>query len=649
MKKDASDSLPRPFGPYQLLRRLAVGGMAEVYVAKAEGLGGFEKLVALKVIHPRISEDEHFVQMLVDEAKLSVLLHHANIAQTFDLGFAEGRYFIVMEYVEGLDVYRLARRMAQRSQPMPIEACVYLVVETLAGLEYAHTKSDASGRPLRIVHRDVSPQNILVSAAGEVKLTDFGIAKAALRTIDTEVGIIKGKYDYMSPEHAWGDPVDRRSDVFSAGVVLHELLTGRSLYQEESVPALLDKVRRARIPRPSRLRAEVPAELDAVVLRALARRTEDRFQSAGAFADALARVLYGLDPGYGGPKLARLLDELGEEASRPESTHPPARRHRTTLPTMRRQDFVPAESSIVHEVPPSSPPGAPGPKTQPEAARRGPPPPPPAPMRPPVPRAEPEEDADETGIFEGPLPDMSFPTPPPPRSDEAALLVASASAALRAPRSPMAMPVPDDDDETSVFEREKSLLALGFAPEPPPPPRSAPSGDDAPTPPRGSRVPASALRARRVAETPPSIEIDPAFAREAEAVSRRRGGGVEPNDGDRTVVDTSGATARELGSMLAGSASVAAPPSEERRSSPSPLPPDFERWEPPRRSWDALPFFGPPLPEGGLVALPFDPDALDAAGGVSRPGRPRRSTARTVAGVMVLAAVAAGLAVALAN
>ena len=274
--------LPRPFGPYTLQRRLAVGGMAEVYVAKAKGIGGFEKLVAIKVIHPRYSEDDHFVQMLVEEAKLSVLLTHVNVAQTFDLGCIDDTYFIVMELVEGADAYKLLKRAAERPAQVPLDLCAYIASEMCQGLDYAHRKRDMTGAPLRIVHRDISPQNVLVSFAGEVKIVDFGIAKAALRSANTEVGVIKGKYYYMSPEQAWADPVDHRSDIFSTGIVLHELLTGRMVYEEDNLPKLLDRVRKAEIPRPSKLRPEVPPELDEILTLAGCKRNDTKWDVWGA-------------------------------------------------------------------------------------------------------------------------------------------------------------------------------------------------------------------------------------------------------------------------------------------------------------------------------------------------------------------------------
>ena len=312
MSLSDSIDLPRPFGPYTLMRRLAVGGMAEVYVAKARGIGGFEKLVALKVIHPRYSEDDHFVTMLVDEAKLSVLLNHVNIAQTFDLGCIDETFFIVMELVEGADAYTLLRRANQRPASLPLDICAYIVSEMCMGLSYAHRKCDVTGMPLRIVHRDVSPQNVLISFAGEVKIVDFGIAKAALRSGNTEVGVIKGKYYYMSPEQAWGDEVDHRSDIFSAGIVLHELLTGEMLYQEENLPKLLDRVRKAEILPPSRKRQDVPPELDEILMRAVARQPEDRWATAHDLAQALSQFVYRYLPSFTPSRLAAMMGQLFE-------------------------------------------------------------------------------------------------------------------------------------------------------------------------------------------------------------------------------------------------------------------------------------------------------------------------------------------------
>ena len=363
---DALD-LPKAFGPYTLLRRLAVGGMAEVYVAKTKGIGGFEKLIAIKVIHPRFSEDDHFIQMLVEEAKIAVQLSHVNIAQTFDLGCIEDTYYIAMEFVEGADVYRVGRRAKDKKVRLPIDICIYVCAEICAGLGYAHRKRDSEGQSLGIVHRDISPQNVLVSHAGEVKLVDFGIAKAALRGGQTEVGVIKGKYYYMSPEQAWGDPVDQRSDLFSAGIVLHELLTGEMVYTENNVPALLDKVRKAEIPSPRLKRPKISPKLESIMMKAVAKEPSDRYQSAHAFAQDLTEVLYKGNPTFTASRLAQLMGtlfpeqvkrhsqilELPPEDFEREPSVPPAKPlpKEVSLPAMSRAEFLPPkEASVVFDL-----------------------------------------------------------------------------------------------------------------------------------------------------------------------------------------------------------------------------------------------------------------------------------------------------------
>ncbi len=338
---DAMD-LPRALGPYMLLRRLAVGGMAEVYVAKTRGIGGFEKLVAIKVIHPRFSEDDHFIHMLVEEAKISVLLTHVNIAQIFDLGCIDGTYFIVMEYIEGADTYRILRRTSDRNLALPFDICAYIMSEVCNGLDHAHRKRDQNGKPLGIVHRDVSPQNVLVSHAGEVKIVDFGIAKAALRSGQTEAGVIKGKYYYMSPEQAWGDPMDHRSDIFSTGVVLYELVTGEMLYREDNVPLLLDKVRKAEIEPPDRRRKDIPKELSAIIMKALRRRADDRFQSAHEMGQALTQFLYKISPSFTAARVAELMSEVFPEEARRVNEPPPPSLAGEPLPPPKQSDQPPA-------------------------------------------------------------------------------------------------------------------------------------------------------------------------------------------------------------------------------------------------------------------------------------------------------------------
>ena len=217
---------PAKFGKYWLLERINVGGMAEVFKAKSYGVEGFEKLIAIKRILPSIAEDEDFITMFIDEAKIAVQLNHANIAQIFDLGKIDESYFIALEFVHGKDLRTIWDRHKRRGLRLPIPMSVYVISRVLEGLDYAHRKKNAGGEELNIVHRDVSPQNVLVAYEGEVKIIDFGIAKAANKASKTQAGILKGKFGYMSPEQVRGLPLDRRADIFSAGIILYELLTG---------------------------------------------------------------------------------------------------------------------------------------------------------------------------------------------------------------------------------------------------------------------------------------------------------------------------------------------------------------------------------------------------------------------------------------
>ncbi|MSP17337.1 MAG: serine/threonine protein kinase, partial [Myxococcales bacterium] len=304
----------RDFGPYRLVHRIASGGMAEVFLAKIRGLGDFEKFVAIKTIHANLSEDPSFVQMLIDEAKISVQLQHGNIAQTFDLGRVGETYYITMEFVDGCDLFKLLRVASEKNEPTPLAVAAWVAKEFATGLDYAHRKRGENGEPLGIVHRDVSPQNVLLSHSGEVKIADFGIAKAAQRAVHTAVGTIKGKYYYMSPEQAWGDPVDHRTDVFSAGIVLHEMLCGQMLYLEDDLRRLLDMVRKAEIAPPSSRRRDVPPDLDRIVMRALARRPEARFQSAQDLATALERWLHLHAPDYTPTRLCSFMRQILDPA-----------------------------------------------------------------------------------------------------------------------------------------------------------------------------------------------------------------------------------------------------------------------------------------------------------------------------------------------
>jgi eukaryotic-like serine/threonine-protein kinase len=300
----------RQFGPYRLVRQIAVGGMAEIHLAKTKGIAGFEKYVALKMIHPNFAEDEQFIQMLVDEAKIAVQLNHANIAQTFDLGRVGENFYITMEYVDGADLYKVLRKASEIDVDMPLEVAAFIAKEVASALDHAHRKRDHAGKPLGIVHRDISPQNVLISFNGEVKLVDFGIAKATMKARQTAVGVIKGKYYYMSPEQAWGDPIDSRSDIFSAGIVLYEMITGQMLYLEEDLHKLLDMARRADIASPATLRRGIPPQLERIVMHALAKAPDDRYQTASDFATDLERFLHAYSPISTSTKVAALVKQI---------------------------------------------------------------------------------------------------------------------------------------------------------------------------------------------------------------------------------------------------------------------------------------------------------------------------------------------------
>lgn len=282
---------PIPFGKYYLLERVNVGGMAEVYKAKAFGVEGFERLLAVKKILASIAEDEAFIEMFIDEAKIAGQLNHPNITQIFDLGRADNAYFIAMEYISGKDLKTIFERARRIGEKVDIPRVCYIIMKVCEGLAYAHEKTDASGEPLNIVHRDISPQNILISYEGEVKVIDFGIAKASGKQSQTEVGILKGKFSYMSPEQVRGLHVDHRSDIFSLGILFYELLTLERLFLGDSDFDTLEKIRKVEVSPPSLYNPHIPKELEDIALKALARSAEERYQSAHELAEALERFM----------------------------------------------------------------------------------------------------------------------------------------------------------------------------------------------------------------------------------------------------------------------------------------------------------------------------------------------------------------------
>jgi serine/threonine-protein kinase len=280
-----------PFGRYELLQKLASGGMGQVFLARKKGVG-FEKLVVMKRILPHLQEDEDFLAMLLDEARLTARLNHPNIAQVFDVEVEAGEHVVVMEYIEGEDVRRIEKRVSDQGISFPLGIAIRIVADAAAGLDYAHRARDDHGGPLNMVHRDVSPQNVLVGFDGAVKVIDFGVAKALGRSQNTDAGIVKGKFAYMSPEQAWGHPVDARSDIFSLGIMLWELLCDQRLFRGQSDEETRQRVTACEIPPPSLFNPLVSKELETVILKALAPRKENRFESAQDFREALEQCVH---------------------------------------------------------------------------------------------------------------------------------------------------------------------------------------------------------------------------------------------------------------------------------------------------------------------------------------------------------------------
>ncbi len=295
---------------YQVIERIDAGGMAEVFRGRALSLDGIERPVAIKRILPSLSQNKKFLKMFIDEARLSMRLSHANIVQVFDVGRADDTYFLVMEFVDGSNVRRIMQKAAEIGYQLPTAVAVNVAIEICRGLAAAHQAVDATGTPLGIVHRDVSPPNILISWSGEVKITDFGLAKAVSQLERTEPGVVKGKFSYLSPEAAEARTVDARSDIFSTGIILHELLTNRRLFMGKTDLDTVELVKKCQIQPPSSINDSVRTELDAVVLRALAKDRRRRYQSAREFGDDLAEFLFSNGMKVTGFDVARTVREL---------------------------------------------------------------------------------------------------------------------------------------------------------------------------------------------------------------------------------------------------------------------------------------------------------------------------------------------------
>ncbi len=316
-------------GKFRVFATLGRGGMADVFLAAARGLAGFNKLVVLKTLREARVTDPAFVSMFLDEARLAARLNHPNVVHTYEIGEHEDAYFIAMEYLEGQPLHRVVRALARRGLRMAPTMAAHLLAEALRGLHYAHEMTDYDGSSLGIVHRDVSPQNLHVAYDGQMRVLDFGIAKAALNTSETQVGVLKGKFSYMSPEQASGDDVDRRSDIFSAGIVLWEILTGERLFRGDNA-ITLSKLLLAEVDLPSSRSTLVPAALDEIVMCALRRDASERYATAYEMANALEDFIHGTGGRVRREDITRCLDDLfGEQR---EETRRQIQTHMAALP-----------------------------------------------------------------------------------------------------------------------------------------------------------------------------------------------------------------------------------------------------------------------------------------------------------------------------
>ena len=321
---------PVQFGKYYLSERIAVGGMAEIYKAKLYGVSGFEKQMVVKQILPQYARNAEFIKMFINEAKISVSLSHGNIIPVYELGRIDGIYFIAMEYVDGKNLADLLEAARQRNMPLSADHAIFIAIEICKGLDYAHRRTDEQGVPLGVVHRDISPSNVLVTMGGEVKIADFGIAKATDKLGTTDVGVVKGSFGYMSPEQIQGLEVDHRTDIFNAGILLHEMITGRRLF-DGSDAATVQKIKDGIITLPSMIAPSAPVELDPIILQALAKCPDDRFAEASDLQMALSRILFSTGVGATSATLAdymRGLFPAERPAGSPDiiiATKPPTR------------------------------------------------------------------------------------------------------------------------------------------------------------------------------------------------------------------------------------------------------------------------------------------------------------------------------------
>ncbi|HEX3761815.1 MAG TPA: serine/threonine-protein kinase [Kofleriaceae bacterium] len=306
-----ADASARPAGDtaqrYRVIEKLESGGMAEVFRAESTGLQGFRKQVAIKRVLPHLGRKSKFISMFLDEARLSAQLSHSNCVQVFDIGVGDNAYFIVMEYVEGANLKSIATSMRSQGRTLPIPVATYIAHEICKGLSYAHELTDRSGMALHLVHRDVSPPNVLVTKHGEVKIVDFGLAKASSQLEQSEPGIIKGKFAYLSPEAALAQEVDCRADIFAVGIILWELLASQRLFTGDTDVQILYKVQAAKVPPISQINRSVPPDLERIIHRALARDRDERYATARELGQELSRFMFRFGQPVSGYDLATIV------------------------------------------------------------------------------------------------------------------------------------------------------------------------------------------------------------------------------------------------------------------------------------------------------------------------------------------------------
>ena len=323
---EAEQDLPQEFGSYTLHELIDRGGMAEIYRATMPGIGGFEKPVAIKKILPHLAEDEEFITMLIDEAQIIVNIEHANIAQVYDLGKLEGTYYIAMEFIHGVDLDAIIEKMEQQGRTVPLDHTAYITSCICAGLHVAHSKTDENGEPLNVVHRDLSPHNVLIGYGGDVKIIDFGVAKASVKKARTQAGVIKGKLLYMSPEQAKAKDLDGRADLFAVGICMYKMLTGNLPFRGENEFQTYNNILEKEIPPPMEVNPDVPREMNRIVMKLLERDRQKRYQDGYAVKEDLDKVLRKINPGYTENSLSRFVEKHFTDADPEELRQEPESR-----------------------------------------------------------------------------------------------------------------------------------------------------------------------------------------------------------------------------------------------------------------------------------------------------------------------------------